>query len=187
LESRSADHDAHADPRTPAHEDIVLLPMAVPSIAFALAVAAFWLWAPKAGAYTDHLDHHHRPIGRYSSYATRAISSSLVQIHPELEESARVFGVTAGETRCAGSTLPLVFPSIVASWVMVYSIFISELSMVLPLYTAETRTLSILSFDVWSNGLSRRSRPSRWRSSSSAWASCLPSAPSRADARWRRL
>ena len=35
---------------------------------------------------------------------------------------------------------------------MVYSIFVSELSIVLPLYTAETRTLSILSFDTWSIG-----------------------------------
>jgi len=34
----------------------------------------------------------------------------------------------------------------------VYSIFISELSMVLPLYTADTRTLSILSFDTWAVG-----------------------------------
>lgn len=49
-------------------------------------------------------------------------------------------------------TLPLVFPAIISSWVMVYSIFISELSMVLPLYTASTRTLSILSFDTWGVG-----------------------------------
>jgi iron(III) transport system permease protein len=134
-------------------EDIVLLPMAVPSIAFALAVAAFWLWAPQGWSlYGTIWIIIIGLIGRYSSYATRAISSSLIQIHPELEESARVSGYGWGNT-LRRITLPLVFPSIVASWVMVYSIFISELSMVLPLYTAETRTLSILSFDVWSNGL----------------------------------
>jgi iron(III) transport system permease protein len=134
-------------------EDIVLLPMAVPSIAFALAVAAFWLWAPQGWSiYGTIWIIVIGLIGRYSSYATRAISSSLIQVHPELEESARVSGYGWGNTM-RRITLPLIFPSIMASWVMVYSIFISELSMVLPLYTAETRTLSILSFDVWSNGL----------------------------------
>ncbi|WP_210327823.1 hypothetical protein [Mesorhizobium silamurunense] len=74
-----------------------------------------------------------------------------MQIHPELEESARVSGF--GWLSTVGRiTLPLVLPAIISSWVMVYSIYISELSMVLPLYTANTRTLSILSFDTWAVG-----------------------------------
>src|SRR5262249_48589402 len=49
-------------------------------------------------------------------------------------------------------TLPLIRPSIVASWMLLFSIFITELSMVILLYTAETRTFSVLSFEVWNVG-----------------------------------
>lgn len=131
-------------------EDIVLLPMSVPSLAFALGVFFFWLWIPW-GVYGTVWIIIIALIGRYSSYSVRSISSSLIQVHPELEESARICGLGWGAT-LRRITLPLILPSIVASWVMVYSIFVSELSIVLPLYTAETRTLSILSFDTWSIG-----------------------------------
>jgi iron(III) transport system permease protein len=133
-------------------EAVVLLPMSVPSLAFALGVFFFWVWMPKwVGVYGTVWIIVIALIGRYVSYSVRSISSSLVQIHPELEESARIAGY--GWTRALSKiTLPLVMPSVISSWVMIYSIFVSELSIVLPLYTAETRTLSILSFDTWSIG-----------------------------------
>lgn len=131
-------------------EDIVLLPMSVPSLAFALGVFFFWLWIP-GGIYGTVWIIIAALIGRYSSYSVRSISSSLIQVHQELEESARICGLGWAAT-LRRITLPLILPSIVSSWVMVYSIFVSELSIVLPLYTAETRTLSILSFDTWSIG-----------------------------------
>jgi iron(III) transport system permease protein len=90
-------------------------------------------------------------LGRYTSYAARSMTGSLVQIHPELEESARVCGYSWTRTVTA-VTLPLIWPAVVSGWVMLYSIFMTELSIVLPLYTAETRTLSVLSFDTWSVG-----------------------------------
>lgn len=131
-------------------EQIVLLPMSVPSLAFALGVSFFWLWMPWS-IYGTIWIIVAGLVGRYVSYCVRSITASLVQVHPELEESARIsgFSITGTVWRV---TLPLVLPAIISSWVMVYSIFISELSMVLPLYTADTRTLSILSFDTWGVG-----------------------------------
>jgi iron(III) transport system permease protein len=129
---------------------LVLMPMAIPSLAFSLGVSFFWLWMPWS-VYGTIWIIVIGLIGRYVSYSVRTITSSLVQIHPELEESARVCGFGWTDTM-RRVTLPLVAPSIVSSWVMVYSIFISELSMVLPLYTADTRTLSVLSFDTWGVG-----------------------------------
>lgn len=131
-------------------EHVVLLPMSVPSLAFALGVSFFWLWMPLS-IYGTMWIIIVGLIGRYVSYSVRTITSSLIQIHPELEECARISGFGWGNTMLR-VTLPLVMPAIISSWVMVYSIFISELSMVLPLYTAETRTLSILSFDTWAVG-----------------------------------
>lgn len=129
---------------------LILFPMAVPSLAFAIGVAFLWLrvpWPIYGTMWVIVLGF----LGRYTSYAARSISGSLVQIHPELEESARICGY--GWSRTVSTiTLPLIWPAVVSGWIMLYSIFMTELSIVLPLYTADTRTLSVLSFDTWSVG-----------------------------------
>ena len=129
---------------------LVLFPISVPSLAFAVGVAFLWVRVPLA-IYGTMWVIILGFLGRYTSYAVRSIIGSLVQIHPELEESARVSGYGWGRA-LARITLPLVWPSVVSGWVMLYSIFTTELSMVLPLYTADTRTVSVLSFDTWAVG-----------------------------------
>jgi iron(III) transport system permease protein len=131
-------------------EYLVLMPLSVPSIAFGIGVAAFWLRLPFDIAATVWLIIIGF-IGRFTGYAVRTISGSLVQIHPELEESARISGYGPART-VARITLPLIRPSIVSSWVLLYSIFMTELSMVMMLYNADTRTFSILTFDSWFAG-----------------------------------
>jgi iron(III) transport system permease protein len=131
-------------------DNLILFPMAVPSLAFAIGVAFLWLRVPLP-VYGTMWVIVIGFLGRYTSYAVRSISGSLVQIHPELEESARVSGYNWRRT-VSKITLPLIWPSVVSGWVMLYSIFMTELSIVLPLYTADTRTLSVLSFDTWSVG-----------------------------------
>jgi iron(III) transport system permease protein len=129
---------------------LILFPISVPSLAFAVGVAFLWVRVPIA-VYGTMWVIVLGFLGRYTSYATRSIGGSLVQIHPELEESARVCGY--GWSRTLGRiTLPLVWPSVVSGWLMLYSIFTTELSIVLPLYTADTRTVSVLSFDTWAVG-----------------------------------
>lgn len=129
---------------------LVLFPISVPSLAFAIGVAFLWVRVPVA-IYGTMWVIVLGFLGRYTSYAARSITGSLVQIHPELEESARVCGY--GWARALGRiTLPLVWPAVVSGWVMLYSIFTTELSIVLPLYTADTRTISVLSFDTWAVG-----------------------------------
>lgn len=131
-------------------EYLTLFPMAVPSLAFAIGVSFLWVrvpWPVYGTMWVIILGF----LGRYTSYAVRSISGSLVQIHPELEESARVCGYNWGQT-VTRITLPLIRPAVVSGWVMLYSIFMTELSIVLPLYTADTRTLSVLSFDTFAVG-----------------------------------
>lgn len=129
---------------------LILFPISVPSLAFAVGVAFLWVRVPIA-IYGTMWIIVLGFLGRYTSYATRSIGGSLVQIHPELEESARVSGYGWMRT-LRRITLPLVWPSIVSGWLMLYSIFTTELSIVLPLYTADTRTVSVLSFDTWAVG-----------------------------------
>lgn len=131
-------------------EYIVLMPIAVPGIAFGVGVVLLWLKLPVA-VYGTLWIIVLALVGRFSAYAVRSISASLVQVHPELEESARISGYGWLKT-LSFVTLPLIRPSIIASWMLLYSIFFTELSMVILLYTAETRTFSILSFEVWNQG-----------------------------------
>jgi iron(III) transport system permease protein len=131
-------------------EYLAVLPVSVPGIAFGVGVALFWLRMPIA-IYGTIWIIVLAFIGRFTGYAVRSISSSIVQVHPELEESARIagYGWIRTFTRI---TLPLIRPSIVASWMLLFSIFITELSMVVLLYTANTRMFSVLSFEVWNAG-----------------------------------
>jgi iron(III) transport system permease protein len=131
-------------------EYVVLMPLSVPSIAFGIGVAALWLRFPWDIYDTIWLIVIGF-VGRFTGYAVRTISGSLVQVHPELEESARICGLGPVRALCR-ITLPLVRPSIISSWILLYSIFMTELSMVLMLYNADTRTFSILTFDVWYSG-----------------------------------
>jgi iron(III) transport system permease protein len=131
-------------------EYLAVLPVSVPGIAFGVGVALLWLRMPIA-VYGTIWIIVVAFVGRFSGYAVRSISSSIVQVHPELEESARIagYGWIRTFTRI---TLPLIRPSIVAAWMLLFSIFITELSMVILLYTADTRTFSVLSFEVWNVG-----------------------------------
>ena len=145
--------DDAADPRFRNRqllEYLAMLPVAVPGIAFGVGVALFWMRMPIA-IYGTLWIIVLAFVGRFTGYAVRSVSSSIVQVHPELEESARIAGYGWIRT-FVHITLPLIRPSIVASWMLLFSIFITELSMVILLYTADTRTFSVLSFEIWNVG-----------------------------------
>jgi iron(III) transport system permease protein len=131
-------------------EYLVLLPISVPGIAFGVGVMLAWVGAP-VPVYGTVLIIMFAFVGRFTAYAVRSISASLTQLHPELEESARVAGYGPLRT-FARITLPLILPSVLAGWVLLFSFFMTELSMVILLYSASNRMFSILSFEVWNVG-----------------------------------
>ena len=131
-------------------EYLVLLPISVPGIAFGVGVMLEWIDVPFA-VYGTAVIILLAFIGRFTAYAVRSVSASLVQLHPELEESARVFGY--GAVRAfVRITFPLILPSVLASWILLFSLFMTELSMVILLYSESTRMFSIFSFEVWNVG-----------------------------------
>ncbi|MGF7161550.1 iron(III) transport system permease protein [Rhodoligotrophos appendicifer] len=131
-------------------EHLILLPISIPGIAFGVGVMLVWIGAPVT-VYGTAIIIVFAFVGRFTAYAVRSISSSLVQVHPELEESARIIGYGPLLT-FARITLPLILPSILAGWLLLFSFFMTELSMVVILYTAASRTFSVLSFEVWNVG-----------------------------------
>jgi len=131
-------------------EYLVLLPISIPGIAFGVGFMLIWIGMPLP-VYGTMLIIILAFVGRFTAYAVRSISASLIQVHPELEESARVCGYGAIRTFW-NITLPLILPSIVAAWLLLFSFFMTELSMVIILYTAQNRTFSVLAFEAWNVG-----------------------------------
>ncbi|MPZ44244.1 MAG: ABC transporter permease subunit [Betaproteobacteria bacterium] len=81
-------------------------------------------------------------IARFLPFATRGISAMLVSLSTDLEESARAGGATWLQTMRM-IVLPLIWPAILAAWLMLFVIFIRELGATILLYAQGTETISV--------------------------------------------
>jgi iron(III) transport system permease protein len=80
------------------------------------------------------------------SYGTRMMNSALVQIHRELDESARMSGATTGGV-LRSVLLPLLTPSLLYSWIWIALLTYRELTLPVALATSDNQPLSVV---VWS-------------------------------------
>jgi iron(III) transport system permease protein len=128
-----------------------MMPLAIPSMALALGV--LWTWVgvkflPVYGtililllAYTAH----------YIPFGVRASAAALRQIHPELEDAARLSGATWLQT-FARVVAPLAAPTLMAAWTLIFVLALQEVNSSILLYTSRTVVLSVAVFDLWEAG-----------------------------------
>lgn len=90
-------------------------------------------------------------ITRYLPFGLRFASSSMIQVHAELEEAAAMSGSTAMQT-FRRVTLPLILPGLAAGWIYVVVVSMSELSSAIFLWSPPNWVLAVVMFDYWSNG-----------------------------------
>lgn len=84
---------------------------------------------------------------KYLTMSVRTISASLNQVHISLEEAALSSG--ASWIRCCKDIiLPLIAPSVVAGWFLIFMPSFYELTMSLLLYGSDTRTVGVLLYDL---------------------------------------
>ena len=81
-------------------------------------------------------------ITRFFPYGQRNISSVMLAISEELDQSSRMAGAS-WFTTLRRITIPLLKPGIFAGWVLLFIIFLRELSISIILYTSGTETLSV--------------------------------------------
>jgi iron(III) transport system permease protein len=85
------------------------------------------------------------------AYGMRLVSGTLLQVAPELEEAARTTG--ASETRVKFDvTLPLIRYGMVASWLLVFLIFVREYSTGIYLLGPGTEVIGSLLVSLWGTG-----------------------------------
>ena len=129
---------------------VTVLPVAIPGIIIGLGYLWSWISIP-VGLYGTVWIIILAYVSQFAPQATRAIAGSLVQIHPELEESARLSG--AGLARTVWTiVLPLARPGVVSACILLFVLSFRELATALFLYTSGTQLFSLAMFDFWQRG-----------------------------------
>jgi iron(III) transport system permease protein len=90
-------------------------------------------------------------VTRFLPYGLRAMTSTMVQVHAELEEASRVSGAGLLQT-FRRILLPLLRPGFMAGWVILATVFMREFSTSLFLYTPRSEPVGPLLYHLWVDG-----------------------------------
>jgi iron(III) transport system permease protein len=131
-------------------DNIASLPLVFPGIVLGLSIMIFYLNVD-IGIYGTIWIMFVAYITRFMPYGLRYNTTSMVQIHKELEESAAMCGAS-WSTTFRRIVLPLLKPGLVAGWIYVMIVSIRELSTSILLYSPDTRVVSIVIWELWENG-----------------------------------
>ncbi len=126
-------------------------PVAIPGLVMGVGLLWTYVYVPMA-IYGSLTILGIAYVTRYMPYGVRAVSSVLLQIHPELEEVGRVHGISAFR-RWTRILLPLLRPGLAAAWVTLFAFFFRELSASIFLYSSGREVISVALFDIWTEGL----------------------------------
>ena len=85
------------------------------------------------------------------SYATRMTNAGLVQIHPELEESAEVSGAAAW-TAFRRISIPLMAPTLLYAWLWIALLTFRELTLAVIMTTSTNITFPVIAWTMWLGG-----------------------------------
>jgi iron(III) transport system permease protein len=118
---------------------LCVIPIGFPGIVLAMGVLVTYIQTPIYATLWIILLGY---ITRFFPYGQRNVSSVMLAISEELDQSSRMAGAS-WFTTLRRITIPLLKPGIFAGWVLLFIIFLRELSISIMLYTSGTETLSV--------------------------------------------
>jgi iron(III) transport system permease protein len=118
---------------------LCVVPIGFPGIVLAMGVLVTYIQTPIYATLWILLLGY---ITRFFPYGQRNISSIMLAISEELDQSSRMAGASWFQTMWR-ITIPLLKPGIFAGWILLFVIFLRELSISIILYTTGTETLSV--------------------------------------------
>jgi iron(III) transport system permease protein len=139
--------------RVPGRRSIDLIstvPVAIPGLVIGVAYLWAWIGIP-GGLYGTIWILALAFIARFIPDTVKALSTSFLQIHRELEEAAWVCGKGLLGT-ITTIVLPLARPGVIASMTLLFVLAIRELGSSLFLYTSNTMVMSVLLLDYYEGG-----------------------------------
>ena len=127
-------------------DNLASLPLVFPGLVLGLAIMICYLYLD-IGVYGTIWIMLIAYVTRFLPYGMRYVSTSMLQIHKELEESAAMSGASWAMT-FRRVVLPLLKPGILAGFIYVMIVSIRELSSSILLYSP----VSIMIWELWQNG-----------------------------------
>ena len=118
---------------------LCVVPIGFPGIVLAMGVLVTYIRTPIYATLWIILIGY---ITRFFPYGQGNVSAVMLAISEELDQSSRMAGAS-WFTTLHRITMPLLKPGIFAGWVLLFIIFLRELSISIILYTAGTETLSV--------------------------------------------
>ena len=131
-------------------DNLASLPLVFPGVVLGLSIMVFYLNVD-VGVYGTIWIMFIAYTTRFMPYGLRYNTTSMLQIHRELEESAAMSGAS-WSTTFRRVILPLLKPGLLAGWIYIMIVSIRELSASILLYSPDTRVVSILIWELWENG-----------------------------------
>ena len=131
-------------------DNLASLPMVFPGLVLGLALMIFYLNVD-IGVYGTMWILLIAYVTRFMPYGLRFNTTSMLQIHKELEESAAMSGAS-WFTTFRRIVLPLLKPGMLAGWIYIMIVSIRELSSSILLYSPGTEVISIIIWELWENG-----------------------------------
>jgi len=126
------------------------LPVAIPGLV--IGVAYLWAWiAVPGGLYGTIWILALAFIARFMPDTVKALSTSFMQIHRELEEAAWVCGRGLLST-IRTIVLPIASPGVIAAMTLLFVLAIRELGSSLFLYTSDSTVMAVLLLDYYEGG-----------------------------------
>jgi iron(III) transport system permease protein len=132
-------------------DQVSMMPLALPSIVLALGLLWTYVGLTLVPIYGTIVILLVAYVTHYLPFGVRAASGALRQLHPELEDAARIAGASLVKT-LRFVVLPLTRPTLVATWTLLFVLAMQEVSASILLYTSRTTVLSVAVFDLWEAG-----------------------------------
>jgi iron(III) transport system permease protein len=131
-------------------DNLASLPLVFPGLVLGLAIMICYLYVD-IGVYGTIWILLIAYVTRFMPYGMRYNSTSMMQIHKELEESAAMSGASWAMS-FRRVILPLLKPGLLAGWIYVLIVSIRELSSSILLYSPGTEVVSVMIWELWQNG-----------------------------------
>lgn len=131
-------------------EYLTMAPLAMPGLVLGLGFLWAWINLP-IPLYGTLWVLAFAFIAKFTPQGYQSISSSINQVHMDLEDSAYMSG--ASRTRAVWNvTVPLIRTGVFSTMLLLFILSFRELSASILLYTSQTRVMSVVLYETWANG-----------------------------------
>jgi iron(III) transport system permease protein len=131
---------------------MVMVPRAMPGLVAGLALLWVFLFFPPLSPLRSTMFSIWLAYSIvWLAYGMRLVSGTLLQVAPELEEAARVSGASDLQAK-RDVTIPLIKYGMLASWLLIFLIFVREYSTGIYLLGPGTEVIGSLLVSLWGTG-----------------------------------